>query len=163
MKRNFQLIIEELSKHKWEFGLVENEHVKKDFLNHLLGKNELFINTDFEKQVITLERFMKHAKSTEVANVFDFWIGRGPGLTPSGDDITTGICAGLILVHGRYHPFLMQLKSYLIEKGRERTTHIGYEYLIYATNAQFHTSIVDLCTSLLAQDEDQLKASLDRM
>ena len=49
---------------------------------------------------------------------------------------------------GTNQTFLQQLKTYLSEHGRERTTHIALEYLLYASENKFHSHLLELCMVL---------------
>jgi hypothetical protein len=82
----------------------------------------------------------------------DFWIGRGQGLTPGGDDLITGFIAFLCAA-GQTGSVLQDLSDYLRQEGYRRTTQIGYEYLWYAAHREFSENIRRVCVSLLTGDE----------
>jgi hypothetical protein len=59
----------------------------------------------------------------------DYWVGRGPGLTPSGDDLLVGLAA---VMHWATYPWPGEVFSrYLMQRGHERTTAVSCEYLHY--------------------------------
>lgn len=82
----------------------------------------------------------------------DFWIGRGQGLTPGGDDLITGLTAFLCAT-GQAGSFLQDLEDYLRQEGYRRTTQIGYEYLWYAARREFSENIRRVCVALLTADD----------
>ena len=87
-----------------------------------------------------------NSEDEDAEKVFDYWIGRGLGLTPTGDDVITGICAVLSALEGTDQTFIQQLKSYMMDRGRDRTTQIAVEYLQYATENKFHSHLLDVCS-----------------
>ena len=83
---------------------------------------------------------------TEVFEQLDFWIGRGPGLTPSGDDMLVGLLAAL--QWGEETTFGEIVAAYMDQKGRRRTTAVSYEYLFYATKGVYSREICVLLDRL---------------
>ena len=111
----------------------------------------------------SLLRLACNDSGEDAIEVFDYWIGRGLGLTPTGDDIITGICAVLSSTEGTDKLFLQQLNSYLVEHGRERTTHIALEYLMYATESKFHSHLLQVCYVLGEPRGAGFSKALDEM
>ena len=76
----------------------------------------------------------------------DFWIGRGPGLTPSGDDLLVGLMA--VLHWAGRSCCCKPILAYLQEKGRARTTAVSFEYLYYAAQGIFSQEILELLRAM---------------
>lgn len=147
----------------WTTGLAETEEVKMRIIHYLVHSTP----SDEDGLVLDkLECLLSLACNDGTANaveVFDYWIGRGLGLTPTGDDIITGICAVLSATEGTDQTFLKQLNSYLIEHGRKRTTHIALEYLLYATESKFHSHLLQVCYVLGEPQGEAFSKALDEM
>jgi hypothetical protein len=77
-----------------------------------------------------------------------YWLGRGPGLTPSGDDVIVGVIATLwsagALTTGR----LASLRRSLDRAARERTTDVSAEYLHYVCRGMVAGPLHQLLTAL---------------
>lgn len=70
-------------------------------------------------------------------------IGLGIGLTPSGDDFLTGICAGLLLCHMEYSAFSDIIRR-LIREHITDTNDISGAFLTCALDGQFSQSVNSL-------------------
>lgn len=144
VKDNFMFIAEKLLQDDWHTGLGETEEEKKRIIRYLL-EPELSTDSVVLDKLKSLESLVYDSDGLEAEKVFDYWIGRGLGLTPSGDDCITGMCAVLSAFEGTDQSFIQYVKSYLAERGRKRTTHIALEYLLYATENKFHSHLLGLC------------------
>ncbi|MBY0121244.1 DUF2877 domain-containing protein [Bacillus sp. S/N-304-OC-R1] len=79
-----------------------------------------------------------------------YFLGRGRGLTPSGDDHLVGLLA-IHKVSNAFSPvFVNTLKKILNHESV--TTDIAKEYLLYALNGQFSSSIVQIINHLSADE-----------
>lgn len=143
VKDNYAFIAEKLLQDDWHTGLGETEEEKKRIIRYLL-EPELSDATVVLDKLESLKSLVYNHDGLEAQKVFDYWIGRGLGLTPSGDDCITGMCAVLSAFEGTDQSFIQHLKSYLAEHGRKRTTHIALEYLLYATENKFHSHLQGL-------------------
>lgn len=75
-------------------------------------------------------------------------VGRGPGLTPSGDDMLVGLLA-LLSATGRLHPDGQGwLRALLLTEGARLTTEIALEYLLAAMSGAYASAVIDLVTAL---------------
>ncbi|WP_181884367.1 DUF2877 domain-containing protein [Neobacillus piezotolerans] len=146
LKENFLFVADRLLQEEWRTGLAETIDDKRTIVKYLL--DHVFDQKDNPtlKELDNLKRLAHGDPTVAAENVFNYWIGRGLGLTPSGDDVITGICAILSALKGTNEAFQQQLKSYLVENGRKRTTHIALEYLLYATNSKFHSHLIQMCS-----------------
>ncbi|MFC5588148.1 DUF2877 domain-containing protein [Sporosarcina soli] len=145
LKDNFEFVASRLLKADWQTGLAETEEEKKRIVDYLLDSSSSDEGNLVLEKLESLQKLVSHPGDLDAKQVFDYWIGRGLGLTPSGDDCITGICAALSALEGTDQTFRQQLKSYLAEHGRKRTTHIALEYLLYATENKFHSHLLELC------------------
>lgn len=149
---------------EWIGGLFDNVTEQQTILHYL--KNPVGINrkelSEFNQKVTHLQSLVKN-NTEPVEEVFDYWVGRGPGLTPSGDDMMTGICAALNIVNAETKVFTKNLHAYILEKGLKRTTPVAYEYLFYATKSGYHSSILLLCNALIDHDSYALKLAILEM
>ena len=80
-------------------------------------------------------------------------IGRGPGLTPSGDDFLVGCLRGLWLMH-KHAPvarrMLDHLQDALLPNLDARTTRVGAEFIRYALDGAFAEVLDQAALALLA-------------
>lgn len=144
LEDNFMFLANRLLQDDWNTGLAQTSEEKKRIVQYIVDPatsiGELLV---LEKLDELRESVMHHGMDAE--KVFDYWIGRGLGLTPSGDDCITGICAVLSALEGTDQTFSQKLKSYLVEHGQQRTTHVALEYLLYAVENKFHSHLLQLC------------------
>lgn len=87
----------------------------------------------------------------------DYFIGRGQGLTPTGDDFIVGLLSLLIISNKiKLENNLYALKNNFYNK----TTRISYEFLNYAFLGHFSSVIKNFLLCLLSNDESKLVSSL---
>jgi hypothetical protein len=91
------------------------------------------------------------------------WLGRGPGLTPSGDDLLVGMVAALWFVGAvdasRLAPF-----GRLFEGGANPlTTDISVEFLYYACRGMFNGAAGDLLVALDRSNKVAALRALERL
>ncbi|MGN7388726.1 DUF2877 domain-containing protein [Sporosarcina sp. SAFN-015] len=144
LQDNFEFIASKLLQPNWQTGLAETEEGKKQIIQYILDPSSATNDIAVLERLDSLKNLVYDHESNP-QTVFDYWIGRGLGLTPSGDDCITGICAVLSALEGADQTFLQKLKHYLVEHGQKRTTHIALEYLLYATENKFHSHLLKLC------------------
>lgn len=150
---SIQISMEESAvyKGKLEEGKFDKETVRKNtnkVLKYLFtcDKKEVGLDSDWlsKEQGSLMEYFISGKKQEN--SILDTWVGRGLGLTPSGDDILVGISA----VFNRFGKsvWLENLNSYIIERVEERTTRISYEYLYYAAQGYYNNRICEFVKAL---------------
>jgi len=88
------------------------------------------------------------------------WIGRGRGLTPSGDDYLMGLLYMDRIYPILEMPFLQGLKS-LID--RQYTTDISGHYLHCALNGYFNIVMTELLDAMIQKDSTHMKMSIGRI
>jgi hypothetical protein len=87
-----------------------------------------------------------------------YWVGRGPGLTPSGDDILVGMLAALWFSRAIDAASLAPLREYVETDGSRLTTEVSVEYLHYAYRGMVNGMVRDL---LVALDRSNTVGALD--
>ena len=113
-------------------------------MKELAGQNKFGLDVaNIELNALAALLFNKPSDSNAI---LDFWVGRGEGLTPSGDDILMGILAVLFRT-GRLDG-IIPVKEYLDTNGTKRTTAISCEYLRYALEGIFSGEIIRLMDAL---------------
>ncbi|WP_151533947.1 DUF2877 domain-containing protein [Cytobacillus depressus] len=165
LKNNVQVVANRLLQNDWRIGLAETKEDQATIIHYLINSDFANANKDnvMIQQLDTLRKLASGHESINAKTVFDYWIGRGLGLTPSGDDIITGICAVLSSFEGTNKVFLEQLKQYLLEYGRKRTTHVAFEYLIYAVERKFHSHLIQMCDVIDQSEGPKISHALEEM
>ena len=102
---------------------------------------------------------------SDAVRQIDRLIGWGEGLTPAGDDVVVGLCAGLAALVGRAAPrggFLDALATAVIARGA-RTTPIAAHYLRLAAQGHHTEALLQLRDALLAEHcPERVGLALDR-
>ena len=110
---------------------------------HLEGRSPSGLT---EQHLTALLDILDSSKAEDIEQQLRFVIGRGQGLTPSGDDHLVGLLA----IHeatGVLSTVFIETLKRLIEKER-LTTDIGREYLLYALEGQFSSTVVQAASEL---------------
>ena len=163
LEESITFLADKLLQADWTTGIAETEEIKKRIIHYLVHSTPSDEDGLVIDKLESLLRLACNDSAVDAIEVFDYWIGRGLGLTPTGDDIITGICAVLSAAEGTDKRFLQQLNSYLVEHGRKRTTHIALEYLMYATESKFHSHLLQVCYVLGKPQGTAFSKALDEM
>lgn len=150
-----------LQQNGFKAGLLDTLEEQAILLDYLIEDKTGSIS--FLKQLEELEQLAKGRLQITPEIVYDYWIGRGPGLTPSGDDMLTGLLASLEMQGLLSLELRASLKEYLDRQGLKRTTQVAYEYLLYALRGFFHGSIQELCMAFASLDEGRFNQALIEM
>ncbi|MGM1049749.1 MAG: DUF2877 domain-containing protein [Bacillota bacterium] len=110
--------------------------------------------SDSERKIIQLINTARVRNLSQIDEILRYWIGRGKGLTPAGDDMLAGMLAVDATAGIFTDTFRLHL-SELVEK-EALTTDISREYLKYALKRNFSSTVTDVMNALLQQDEDSL-------
>ncbi|WNS75868.1 DUF2877 domain-containing protein [Bacillus sp. DTU_2020_1000418_1_SI_GHA_SEK_038] len=102
------------------------------------------------KAIYRLMEALHTANEAEAEAAVRYFLGRGRGLTPSGDDHLVGILAIHEVSHAFSPVFVNSLQTIL--KHESVTTDIAKEYLFYALNGQFSSSIVQIVNHLSSDE-----------
>lgn len=114
--------------------------------------------TEVEQKMRYLLAHISSKNRQEIVSVLRYFIGRGKGLTPSGDDTFVGLLA----VHHAANicsPSFLALLTELVEKER-LTTDVGREYLRYALKGNFSSTIVDIMNDIKEENTTMLALHL---
>lgn len=91
------------------------------------------------------------------------WLGRGPGLTPSGDDVLVGAITTLAGLGALDAEALRRLGVRLESAARERTTDVAAEYLHYACRGMAAGGLRTLLTALGGAGPPAIEAAAERL
>lgn len=83
-----------------------------------------------------------------------YFLGRGSGLTPSGDDHTVGLLAVHTITDGLSQVFVDEVRK--LVKNETITTHVGQEYLFYALKGEFSSAVTDIGHDLTKIEPEKL-------
>jgi hypothetical protein len=92
-----------------------------------------------------------------------YWVGRGPGLTPSGDDALVGMVAALLFSGAIDSSALAPLRELVAAAAGRLTTEISAEYLHYACRGMVNGMLRDLLVALDRSDVGDALEAVDRL
>ena len=116
-----------------------------DFMKKLDAVGEVnWLET--ERFLISLVNAAVSSDRYEIEKTLRYFLGRGRGLTPSGDDMLVGFLAFDSSAHFVSPVFYQQLSD-LIER-ELITTDVGREYLRYALKHEFSSTVTDVVNHL---------------
>ncbi|MED1664882.1 DUF2877 domain-containing protein [Brevibacillus laterosporus] len=107
-----------------------------------------------EQKVLQLMDVALTENLSQIDEILRYWIGRGKGLTPSGDDMLVGLLAVDAVTEVLTDSFRLHL-SRLVER-EDLTTDISREYLKYALKRDFSSVVTDVLHSLLQNNSVSL-------
>lgn len=85
-------------------------------------------------------------------------IGRGKGLTPSGDDLLIGLIWVNDIIGFLNEQFIEILKDLL--QGENLTTDVSINYYKWALKGKYSSSLIELCNSLIKMDNKGIKRNI---
>jgi hypothetical protein len=91
------------------------------------------------------------------------WLGRGPGLTPSGDDVLAGMITALQFVGAVDPSRIGPLRESIDAAAGRLTTDLSAEYLHYACRGMASGMVHDLLVALDQSDTIGVQDALDRL
>lgn len=103
-----------------------------------------------EPHVITLIEVAITNDSYLIEKVLRYFLGRGKGLTPSGDDMIVGLLAFDAIANFISASFYQQLSKVL--ESEPITTDVSREYLRYALKHEFSSTVSDMVNTLTIGD-----------
>lgn len=124
------------------------------FVLDYLSEEKNVPESETEQKVNDLLKAIFSEDEKEIEKVIRYFLGRGKGLTPSGDDHFVGLLA-IDQIFQVFSTTFLQILTNIIEQ-ESVTTDIGKEYLLYALKGKFSSNIVNLINHLQEKD-DQLK------
>lgn len=111
----------------------------------------------------SLEKLNGNIKTTslnaEMSNIINHLLGRGIGLTPSGDDILIGYTSILSLFN-QHHEWITIMRP-LIQKGK--TTDISLAYLNCLLEETVNENIKELIDLFFSKDQSLIQKKMERM
>lgn len=156
---NFELILKSLLSHADETGLqLPIEQFVKSFLNEKHSSENL--NSELFYQLNNLTKVLFTNDETECITTLRYFLGRGQGLTPSGDDHIVGLLA-LQSLGIPFEPTFKRCVASLIEK-ESITTDVASEYLYYAVNGLFSSTVIDVLEHLI-MDTNKKQESIEQL
>jgi hypothetical protein len=91
------------------------------------------------------------------------WLGRGPGLTPSGDDVIVGVIATLWSAGAFATGPLASLRRSLDRVAAERTTDVSAEFLYHVCRGMVAGPLHDVLIALRRGDSRATIAAVERL
>ncbi|WMT41365.1 DUF2877 domain-containing protein [Paenibacillus sp. D2_2] len=110
--------------------------------------------SEHEHKVIQLMDAAQSESLPHINETLRYWIGRGNGLTPAGDDMLSGMLA-VDTVAGIFTDKFRLHLSTLIER-ETLTTDISLEYLRYGLRGEFSSVISNLLNALALEDREEI-------
>lgn len=152
LEKNIKFLSEFVLEEQWSCGF---NYELKSIIRYLLyneGNNEIleFINN------VDFINCIEEISDDRCYNFINFFVGRGKGLTPSGDDMIIGMMAMLNSSGIKIDALSRCFDIYLNSLGEVRTTRISFEYLFYANNKLFVSALRRLCCSILYLGEEAI-------
>ena len=92
-----------------------------------------------------------------------YWLGRGSGLTPSGDDVLVGMIAALWFAGSIDSSIMTPVRQFLEYSARQLTTDISVEYLHYACRGAVIGALRDLLVTLDRSDTSGTADAVNRL
>jgi len=130
----------------------------KEFLNKFHGTGEQKMLGAEPYLIMLIEATMSSDESL-MEKVLRYFLGRGQGLTPSGDDMIVGL-----LAFDAVSPFLSTCFydkiSELIE-GESITTDVAREYLRYALKQEYSSTVSEMVNALASGDTSNFEKVFD--
>ena len=94
----------------------------------------------------------------KIENVVRYFLGRGEGLTPSGDDHIVGLLA-IHAVTDAFHPMFIETIKKIVES-ESITTDVAKEYLTYALQGEFGSPVSEVIMQLAQEGSINLEYSM---
>lgn len=132
----------------------------RDFIHNYQGINEQDID-GIDLYLILLIKSAITSDELLMDKAFRYFLGRGNGLTPSGDDMIVGILAFDAVAHFLSTRFYDKL-SELIEN-ESITTDVAREYLRYALKREFSSTVSNMVNSLATGKTQEFESNVQNL
>jgi len=123
-----------------------------------LGEHWLALTTD-----PTLTGAVDSLARGRVDGAVTHWVGRGPGLTPSGDDLLVGMLVALQFSGAIDAWGLAPFREWAETGARRVTTEISAEHLYYASRGMASGAVCDLLVALDRSTTAEVLDAVDRL
>lgn len=97
----------------------------------------------------------------EVERVLRYFLGRGKGGTPTGDDHIIGLMA-IYAVSKEWSPLFTETLSRIISS-EKITTDVSMEYLKYALNNQFGSPVIELIHAMTEESKAEVQVKINNL
>lgn len=143
------------------------ENIENTYLYKILNKYEFedYIGIDLGIQTKTnIELLINKDKNNDFYNskIINFFVGRGKGLTPSGDDILTGFTMGL-MVFNNNGIFNKWIKDINLIVTKEKTTLVSVSYLKSLTRGYISENFLELINLIDKNNEKMVLEILEKV
>lgn len=130
-----------------------------DFMEHYVTYQEKTGNDyDFYYDLMNM---LYSEDEVEVEHVLRYFLGRGKGGTPTGDDHLIGLMA-IHAVSEEWTPLFPKVLSRLIQN-EKITTDVSIEYLKYALKNQFGSPVMELIHAMVEEDEEKIQEKINNL
>ncbi|UOF92369.1 DUF2877 domain-containing protein [Fodinisporobacter ferrooxydans] len=119
-------------------------------------------SSSFAESIQQLKLAFVSRNNNLMQEILRFFIGRGPGLTPSGDDLLIGFLVALVYGRKDTDWFISCMEELIFSSGRLLTTRVSEEYLYYAARKQFGSHILELCDAIFFERFDDVDLALQK-
>lgn len=155
LQNNIKLLISFIENHNIDNGFQSSN---KEILEAII-QNRYSQPDDFYNNINELKKSI--VNNTIKEDSFNYFIGRGKGLTPSGDDLFLGLIS--FLKSSNKDNVSESLYKYLNIYGTKRTTDISLEYLKYGCKGKVGHLINNLCESVKNEETHIIEENLKKV
>lgn len=127
---------------------------------HGMVENNLPAN-ELEGHIHDLMRVAINGQLQQTENVLRYFLGRGIGSTPAGDDHVIGLL-GIHALTGTLHPDFIQTVKHLTET-ESITTRAGLYYLHHALDGEFLPPFAHILDNLEAGERNNLQEQISQV
>ncbi|SOC42493.1 DUF2877 domain-containing protein [Ureibacillus acetophenoni] len=132
----------------------------RDFINNYKGFNDQD-TTGIDMYLMLLIKAAITSDESLMDKAFRYFLGRGNGLTPSGDDMIVGLLAFDAVTHFLSTRFYDKL-SELIEN-ESITTDVAKEYLRYAVKQEYSSTVSDMVNTLANGENENFEKDFQNL
>ncbi|MGE7903387.1 DUF2877 domain-containing protein [Peribacillus sp. NPDC094092] len=155
LENNLVCLLETLLNNDNQCGLDVNiEHLIETFAGVAPAVN-------IEKQLLQLMDAVFSRDSTTITFSLEFFLGRGKGLTPSGDDLLIGLLSVDAIADFFSADFRQALKSILLNN--IITTDVSREFLLYALGNEYSSVVKEAAEAVFFSHSIEFEAKLFKL
>ncbi len=136
---------------------------QREYSDFYSGEIERLLRNRLSEASYELFTAIESGRFLEVRLLADKLIGLGPGLTPSGDDILSGIMASgvyLGLAFKELRPHVMEMNAAIVKRLRGRTNRISFNFLMDASRGEVYRPAKELIGEILCSPKGENLFSL---